>query len=221
MTSVAVMCPWRATPDRLRAFLYVRDWYLENFPNWYFGTADSGHEEFSRAGSRNACVVAAEREGADVVILNDADTVPNKGAVAAAAYGAKDDGLLHFGLDTMLYLTEEESEAFYRGEMPTRKANPHDSSVIAIKPSSYWEAGGQDERFGSQWGGEDGSLVSACNAILGRCVWHRGTAMSLYHDGACRDIGSEQWRPNSDLSMRYYAARNNAPAMRALIAERS
>jgi len=216
---VAVMCPWRPTPDRLAAFQTVRDWYLENFPDWYFGTADSGHEEFSRAGSRNTCVRVAEADGADVVVLNDADTIPDSKAVTAAVFGAFDDGLLHFGLDTMLYLTEEETAAYHAGKWPTRTALQHDSSVIAIKPASYWECGGQDERF-TGYGGEDGALTSAATAILGRPRWHKGMALSLYHDGACRDIGSERWQPNSALSQRYYNARNNAAAMRAIIAER-
>ncbi len=215
---VVVAVPWRSTPDRLKAFLYVRDWYAENFPDWSFGTADSGHEPFSRAGSRNACVRMAENACADVVVLNDADTVPVKGAVAAAVYGAHDDGRLHFGLDRMLYLTIEEQEAFDRGEMPIRTALHHDSSVIAIRPSSYWEAGGQDERF-TGYGGEDGALTSAASAILGTCVWHQGTAISLYHDGSCRDIGSERWQPNSALAQRYHRARNNRREMLKILAE--
>lgn len=218
LPKVVVAVPWRPTPDRLRPFMAVRDWYLENFPDWWFTTADSGHDPFSRAGSRNACVRLAEEHGADVVVLNDADTVPVKGAVAAAVYGAHDDGRLHFGLDTMLYLTAEEQIAFDRGQMPTRQALHHDSSVIAITPKSYWACGGQDERF-TGYGGEDGALTSAATAILGRCVWHPGMAISLWHDGSCRDIGSERWRPNSELCQRYYAARNNPTAMRAILRE--
>lgn len=215
---VAVTVPWRSTPDRLAPFLAVRDWYNENFPQWWFGTADSGHEPFSRAGSRNECVRVAEKHGADVVVLNDADTIPVKGAVAAAVYGAFDDGRLHFGLDTMLYLTAEEQLAYNRGEMPTRQALSHDSSVIAIRPDAYWKAGGQDERF-TEWGGEDGALTSAATAILGKCVWHYGMAISLWHDGSCRDIGSERWKPNGELAQRYYKARHNRVEMLKIIRE--
>jgi hypothetical protein len=215
---VVVAVPWRPTPDRLTAFMYVRDWYAEQFPDWIFGTADSGAEQFNRAASRNACVRMAENACADVVVLNDADTIPVKGAVAAAVYGAADDGRLHFGLDTMLYLTPEEQEAWERGEQPTREALPHDSSVIAIRPASYWQAGGQDERF-TGYGGEDGAFTSACTAILGPPVWHQGMALSLYHDPSVRDIGSERWKPNSALAKRYGQARNNINRMRRILAE--
>jgi hypothetical protein len=215
---VAVVIPWRPTPDRIQAFQAVRDWYTSEFPDWLFGTADNGAEPFSRAGSRNACVRLAEEWGADVVVVNDADTIPERHGVVGAV-GATTHGGLHFGLTTMRYLTEDETAAYYRGVPIDRTGRPHDSSVFAITPDNYWRAGGQDERF-SGYGGEDNAFHAACQCLLGSVTWHPGAAISLWHDGSCRDIGSERWKPNSELNQRYQRAVVEQRRMRALINER-
>lgn len=214
--SVVIAIPWRATPDRQRAFDFVVDWYRNHLP-YPIVTADSGPGAFSRARARNQCVRKAE--GADVVVINDADTVPNLAAVKEAIHAAP-DGLLHFGLDRMAYLDQEQSEAVYRGDWPDIAGEPHDSSVVVIRPASYWEAGGQDERF-TGYGGEDNAFTAACTALLGEPVWHAGTALSLWHDGSCRDVGSARWWQDTvPLHQRYNHARNDAKRMRAIIAER-
>lgn len=217
---VVVAVPWRPTPDRIRAFRCVSNWYAENFPDWWFGTADSGHTEFSRAGSRNACVRLAVDHGADVVIVNDADTIPEPHAVADAAKAAEAHGGLHFGLSTMRYLDPDETERYYNGEFIDCTGRPHDSSVLAIRPIDYIRAGGQDERF-TGYGGEDNAFCAAAYTMLGHVAWHSGAAISLHHDGSCRDIGSERWKPNSQLNIRYQAAKGNKHRMRQLINERT
>ena len=217
MTDVIVAFPWRPTPDRERAFRFVSGWYRDNLPGAKIVAVDAGGAQFSRAASRNLAVRCAA--AADVVVLNDADTIPTPRAVRAAITAAHHRGGLHFGLDTMRYLTEDETEQLYAGQRPRVTGIAHDSSVMAIRPADYWLAGGQDERF-TGWGGEDGAFTSACTTFLGRPRWHHGTALSLWHAGDCRDIGSERWRPNGDLAGRYLAARGDIDAMRALIAER-
>jgi hypothetical protein len=162
---------------------------------------------------------AAERCAADVVVLNDADTVPNLKALVAAIDGACNKGGLHFGLDRMQYLDAEQTDALYAGQWPTVEGLPHDSSVYAIRPADYWAVGGQYERF-TEWGGEDGAFTMTAEALLG-VTWHPGTALSLWHEGACRDIGSKRWWGDTyPLHKRYLDARGNPEAMRALIAER-
>lgn len=216
---IVVAIPWRPTPDRLRAFEYVTAWYRQHLPEAPLVCADAGGERFSRAGSRNSCVAAAERLGADVVVLGDADTVPDERALRDAI-AAAGDGRLHFGLDRMAYLDEAQSEAVYRGEAIDVRGEPHDSSVLVIRPDAYWAAGGQDERF-RDYGGEDNAFTAAATTLLGAPVWHQGTALSLWHDGACRDVGSQRWwQETVPLHRRYQAAKYDRSAMLALIAER-
>jgi hypothetical protein len=218
---VVVTVPWRPTPDRIRAFQAVRDWYAEVLPEWWFGTADSGHEQFSRAASRNACVRLAVEHGADVVVINDADTIPERHGVTAAVQAAHDQGGLHFGLHTMRYLSAEETELYYSGSLLDRTGTPHDSSVVVMRPIDYIHAGGQDERF-TGYGGEDNAFCAAASTLLQRgACWHKGAAISLYHDPSVRDIGSARWKPNSELNIRYQHAKGNVRRMRNLINERT
>jgi len=202
-------------------FRFVWNWYLDfiamSRPTDRVMAVDSCSPEFNRAAARNSCVRAAA--DADIVIINDADTVPHPPALDAAVAGAL-DGRLHYGLDRMAYLTELQSERYMAGEkVDVSDAKVHDSSVLVIRPQSWWEAGGMDERF-TGYGGEDGAFCSAANALIG-VQWHEGTAVSLYHDPSVRDIGSASWRPNSELSMRYHAARHDPLSIRGLIAERT
>lgn len=218
MTKVAVVIPWRPTPDRERAFRAVWNWYVGFGPRFIdrIMAIDSGHLEFSRAGSRNAGVRAAG--DADVVIINDADTIPHEPAVVAAIAQAA-DGRLHFGLDRMKYLSEHESEMFYDGhQVDVSDARQHDSSVLVCQPSTWWRFGGEDERF-SGYGGEDNARTIAARTMVG-VHWHKGTAVSLYHDPSVRDIGSERWKPNSKLMQRYLATNGSPLGIQRVIAER-
>jgi hypothetical protein len=216
--TVVVTIPWRETPERKVAYDFVVAWYRQQLPDAPLVAADSGHDPFSRAASRNLCVRLAEDNGADVVVVNDADTVPDPAALRAAIDAAP-DGRLHFGLDRMKYLTVDETAEVYAGRPIWLDGNAHDSSVLVLTPAAWWAAGGQDERF-CGWGGEDGAFCSAATALIG-VAWHTGCAMSLHHADAWRDVGSARWQPNSHLSMRYLLAIDNPDAVRQIIAERS
>lgn len=215
---LAVCIPWRSTPDRVRPFGHVCSWYAEHLPGVPVVPADAGGERFSRAGSRNEAVRRAQASGADTVVLADADTIPDPMALRSAI-AASGDGALHFALDRMAYLDEETTEAVYRGETVEVDAIGHDSSVYVITVESYWAAGGQDERF-TGYGGEDNAFTAACETLVG-AVWHPGLALSLWHDGSCRDVGSSRWWADTvPLHRRYQTARGNRAAMQALTSER-
>lgn len=216
---VVITIPWRPTPDREAAFRFVWDWYvtIARLQGWdRIQAVDSGHHEFNRAASRNACVRAAS--DADVVIINDADTVPHPATLYEAVKAAY-DGRLHYGLDKMKYLSEFESHTYMSGQpVDVSDAKEHDSSVYVIQPRRWFVAGGMDERF-TGYGGEDGAFCSAARALIG-VKWHKGTAVSLFHDPSVRDIGSERWKPNSALAMRYQDASRSPTLIRKIIAER-
>ncbi len=204
--SVAVAFPWRATVDRLPAFEIVRNWYESALPDAVQVVADSGDEPFSRAASRNLAVRLCEQHSPDVVVISDADTIPTPTGLAAAIAAAFDGGM-HYPFDRYLYAGSDNPPGGNTG------------GIYVCRPDVWWQAGGMDERF-SGWGAEDDALHAAFEALVGKPTCHPGFAVSLWHDGACRDLGSERWRPNSELNLRYNAARRDPAAMRALIAER-
>lgn len=204
---IVVGFPWRPTPDRLASFEIVRGWYIEALPEAEQITCDSRHEPFSRACSRNAVVTEAQSMGADVVVVSDADTIPTPAGLRSAIAAAVDGGL-HYPFDRYLYAGSDNPPGGNTG------------GIYVCRPDVWWSFGGMDPRFDG-WGGEDDQAHAAAECLIGPPTTHEGWAVSLPHSGACRDLGSARWQPNSDLAMRYHLARNDPRKMRALIAERA
>lgn len=206
LVSVVVGFPWRPTPDRLAAFELVCNWYESALPDAVQVLADSGHEQFSRAASRNLAVRMARDYSPDVVVISDADTIPTPAGLTAAIAAAVHGGM-HYPFDRYLYAGSDCAPGGNTG------------GIYVCRPDVWWAAGGMDERFHG-WGGEDDAAHAAFEALVGKPTCHPGFAVSFPHDGACRDLGSERWRPNSELQLRYNAARRDPEAMRRIIAER-
>lgn len=203
---VAVGFPWRPTADRAPGFEIVQNWYEAVLPDAVMLPCDSGHEPFNRAASRNLCVRQAEEHGADLVVVSDADTIPSPSGLQAALAAAIDGGM-HYPFDRYLYAGTDLQPGGNTG------------GIYVCRPDVWWAFGGMDERF-SGWGGEDDAAHAAAEALIGKPTTHPGFAVSLWHDATCRDLGSPRWRPNSELSLRYNAARRNRAEMASIIAER-
>lgn len=222
--TVAVVIPWRpGSLERNAHHDIVRAHLQDLLPDAIHLDVDSGHEPFSRAGSRNAGVRLVETAGADVVVICDADTLveaePLHAAIAAAA-----DGRLHLpytwyrGLSregTMAYLARvplADCEAELEHEWAT-------GGVLVIQPEAWWRAGGMDERF-LAWGFEDAAYRIAADALLGPTVCHEGTINHLWHPPDT-NLGSPQHVANGQHCQRYVDATGDPEALQAIIAEHS
>lgn len=221
LIKVAVAIPWRATPERQAAHNYVRNVYDRRLPSAPVYEVDApGWTGFALAPSRDLGVRLAEGAGADVVVISDADAVPAASTLWDAIVGAYEEGGLHLPFTEQLYLTADETRDFYNGGMPLREGSPGDGALYVVRPDQWWAMGGNDNRFGDVWGGDDASAVSAAQALTS-LHRHPGVVLSLHHADERRPIGAPEWQPNSDLARRYVEARNDPAAMRSLIAERS
>ncbi|MFE3202231.1 glycosyltransferase family 2 protein [Embleya sp. NPDC059237] len=220
--NVAVVLPWRAAdPARVRNHGHVRAYLRDHLPHATHLDTDSGHTPFSRAATRNHGIRRAAELGADVVVLCDADTLPDPDALHAAVEGAA-DGRLHLphtsyrGLDeqgTTDYLCGAPLAACGTELMMTGSTG----GVLVVRPDAWALAGGMDERF-TGWGCEDTAFLAAADTLLGHSVRHSAQLVHLWHPkddgpGAGRDA-------NYALLARYRAAEGNIPAMRALVTER-
>jgi hypothetical protein len=188
--------------------------------------ADSGHDPFSRSGSRNKGARLARHlpDGvvADVLVVCDGDAIvepePVRAAVAAAG-----DGRLHLPFTEAWLLTRRGSEAL-RGGRPHHEARTprvFDNSVggcVVVSYDTWRNVGGWDERF-IGWGFEDTAFWCAVDTFHGT-VRHDGRLYDLWHpDG--RGMGSSRYQAGRNLCDRYTDARGDRQAMRALIEERS
>lgn len=81
---VAILIPWR-TDDGPRAecHRFVRAWWHEHFPEWPICYGDSASPDFHRAEARNNARAVAP-DATRVLIVADADTVPNSFAIKMA-----------------------------------------------------------------------------------------------------------------------------------------
>jgi hypothetical protein len=224
--SVAVIVPWRGgNPYRERHHRVVREHLRAMLPDALHLDADSGHQIFSRAGSRNHGVRQARARGADVVVLVDADTLPESEPLFAAIDQATADGLLHLPYTRYRSLTRNGTRNHLRRGVPAIDCEAdHDhkwatGGVLAITPTAWVQAGGMDERF-TGWGFEDVAFRAACDTLLGDTVKHEGTITHLWHPAETA-LGSPQHVANAALCKRYLDAQalGTAQDMRDLTSE--
>lgn len=222
---VACVIPWRGgDPYRERHYQTVRDRLEQMLPAAVHVDADDGSDPFSRAGSRNAGVRIAEQHAADVIVLCDADTLPEPGPLYAAIQAAHGDGLLHLPYTRYRGLTHQGTIDYLAGgfgeECETEIAHEWATGgIMVVTPGAWWAAGGMDERF-TGYGMEDVAFRIAADTLLGPTVRHPGEIVHLWHPKTM-GLGSPEHTANGELCERYNQANGDQDAMRALIAERT
>jgi hypothetical protein len=219
---VAAVIPWRGgQPDRERHHQTVRAHLRDLLPDAWHIDADSGHQPFSRAGSRNHGVRLAQDVGAEVVVLCDADTLPEREPLLAAIDGAH-DGRLHLPYTRYRSLTRRGLAQYRRGDPLMDCEVDHDhgwatGGVLVIQPEAWWRAGGMDEAMVG-WGFEDSAFRVAVDALLGPTVRHDGVIHHLWHKPDW-NIGSPRYNANAARMQRYVAAEGDPAAVRAIVSE--
>lgn len=222
---VLVAIPWRPQPSRMDAHEATVARYRELLPGAEIVDVDTNHEPFCLAACRNEGVRLAEESGADVVVLGDADTLPEREPLLAAIEGAAASGLVHLPYTSYRSLRSRGTREYRLGK-PLRRCDHFTvpgacSGVYVAAPATWRACGGQDERFRG-WGMEDVAWLVAHRALLGgEPVRHEGFVYSLTHESARKD--GPQYDANVALLGRYIEAAETggADAVRALIAERS
>lgn len=222
--TVAVVVPWRpGTPERIAHHDHVSARLTALLPEAVHLDVDSCHAPFSRAGSRNEGVRLAEAAGARVVVLCDADTLPEAEPLHAAIAAAH-DGRLHLPYTWYRGLSQDGTRAYLAGapaeDCPTDWAHEWATGgVLVITPQVWWQAGGMDEGF-TGWGFEDTAFRTAADALLGPTVKHDGTITHLWHPPES-GLGSPLHVAGGQRMERYVDATGNPDAIRQLIADRA
>ncbi|MFE9220802.1 hypothetical protein ACFYN3_31245 [Streptomyces lavendulae] len=217
---VMVAIPWRAEPGReLAHSLTLRHW-AGVLPEAQVVDVDSGSELFSRAGSRNEAVRQAERAGAEVVVIGDADTLVDEVPLGLAIEGARTSGKVHLPYVVCRSLGADGTAQYCEGvplsECDAIPVYGSCGGIYVTTPSTWWAHGGQDERFRG-WGFEDVAWVHAHVTLLGEPVRHEGNIYPLDHPVGAKEVPLLE--ANYALLVRYEEAAGNPEAMRALIAE--
>lgn len=221
MTRVLVGIPWRPQPHRLYAYDLTVARYRELLPDADIVAVDTDHEPFCLAGCRNEAVRLAEDRGADVVVLADADTLPEAKPLREAIDQARYSRFVHLPYTEYRSLRADGTKHYRHGvaleDCAHMVVGGACSGVYVTTPKTWWSHGGQDERH-LGWGGEDASWYAAHTTLLGaEPVRHEGRVYALHHETQVKE--GPQYTANFALVYRYHQAQGDPEAMRALVTE--
>lgn len=218
--AVSVFIPWRPAPSRVTAFEAVTNWYAREFPEISVQTIDTDDEVFVLAACRNRAIAAAGQD--DVVVINDADTIPEPTALREAIAGARKSGVVHLPYTAYHWLGAAGTSQYLAGTDPQECSfelvQGACSGVYVTTPRTWAAHGGQDERFRG-WGYEDAAWNLAHQTLLGRPPQrHGGRVYALHHVAESRT--GTRFDANAALMERYRSAAGDPEAMRSLVSAR-
>lgn len=217
MPPATVIIPWRAAESRIPAFDFVRDWYARYLPELPVRTVDTDDDVFVLAACRNRGIASLDPD--EVVVVGDADTLPEPGPLRAAVAAARTSGLVHLPYTQYRWLGAT-GDAQLRAGVPAEECD-HElvvgacSGVYVTTPRTWAAHGGQDERFRG-WGFEDAAWYRAHEALLGAPpVRHEGRVYAMHHVAEVR--AGARYDANAALMERYRAAEGGRAAMSQLV----
>lgn len=217
---LTVIIPWREQPSRISALDAVRHWYLREIGDVDFVLIDSADEIFNLSQARNTGV-AGVTDTEHPVVINDADTIPQRQSLLRAVDAAATSGLVHLPYTEYHWLGASGSGQYAGGtaldDCDFELVRGACSGVYVTTPRTWASHGAQDERFRG-WGFEDAAWYLAHSTLLGEPP-HRteGRVFALHHAAEPRE--GDQYDANAALMERYRSAAGDAVAMRALVDE--
>jgi len=215
---LTVLVPWRPQPSRIEAFDALKAWYARHLPDAVIRTFDSSDELFNLSACRNIAIASIDDQN-EVVVINDADTVPELGPLREAIADAATSNLVHLPYDRYHWLGREGTAQFLAGTEPADCAYElvigARSGVYVTTPATWWSHGGQDERFRG-WGFEDAAWYVAHETLLGETPRrHSGAVYALHHETQLRE--GPQYDLNAGLMDRYTASSASRDEMAQLV----
>jgi hypothetical protein len=218
MPPVTVIVPWRPAPSREPAFAFLLDWFARHMPEATVHTVDTDDDVFVLAACRNRGIAAHDPD--DVVVVCDADTLPEPEPLRAAVAAARTSGLVHLPYTQYRWLGRD-GDAQLRAGVPADQC-VHElvvgacSGVYVTTPRTWVRHGGQDERFRG-WGFEDAAWNLAHQALLGAPpVRHEGNVYAMHHAAEVR--AGALYEANASHMELYRAAAGDQAAMAQLVA---
>lgn len=215
--AASIVIPWRPAPSRLDAFARVVTWYRTQFPEVELRTVDTGDDPFVLAACRNLAIAEAAPD--EVVVIGDADTLPEVEPLRAAIHAARTSDRVQLPYTEYRWLGRGGS-AQYADGVPLDQCE-HElvvgacSGVYVATPRTWARHGGQDERFRG-WGFEDAAWYLAHETLTGAPPErHPGRVYALYHVGETR--AGTHYDANEARMERYRAAAGDPAAMAQLV----
>jgi hypothetical protein len=211
-----VVVPWRHSPERERAWTWVKARYREKHPDWPVWLCGTSEGPWVKA---KAVMPAVERaEG--VVIIADADcwTEGLESAARAVTVGAAEWAIPH----TMVYrLTEQATDELietgdYGGETERRPyTGVHGGGIVVLHKDTYLSVP-MDPRFENS-GHEDEAWGVALQTLCGPCWRGEADLLHLFHPRPRRHSARVGSLKNWHYFSQYREAARSEQQMRVLI----
>lgn len=196
----------------MAAYERVRRFYREQGYDSRVVVSDSDPSRpFNLSDARNRAVTAAN---AEVVVVADADTIPDPARLDRAIRRAPRYGRVVYPFTEYAYLgdvdpaTAEDFES-----LPVERVyNASVGGMVVLTSGLYWELGGFDDCF-TQWGYEDNAFLAVAET-LAQVERLDGKVWAFSHE-AERDLSRAN--PGSHRMMLYRYAKRDPHIMRELI----
>ena len=201
---IGICIPWRAQPSRLAAFDVTTRMYAELYPDVKVYLGDQlKAERFNISAARNSACEAAIADGCGVLIVSDADILPDRDCIDQGVQMVLSGEHLVIGYKIARYLSEPATLDVLNGrdfdEADLEKSGAWVGGLVILSKDCFEALNGWDERFIS-WGQEDDAFASAYTCIYKKSPARvDGTLYTLYHQD--RDMGRSGH--NRDLIRKY------------------
>jgi hypothetical protein len=215
---ISVGIPWRYQETRQYAKEKVFSWYEKNLPEASIFFVDSDSKNvFNPAQARNNIVKISKNF--DVVVINDADTIPELTAIKESIDQCLDTNLVHLPYTEYRTLGKTGTKEYLKGlelsECDFTSVKDAISGTLVLKPSVWWEHGGQDERF-MGWGYEDSAWYMAhCTLMKNEPIRHEGKVYAMYHEPSKKE--GDQYTLNAERCLLYINAQESYDEMHKLV----
>lgn len=208
---LGIVIPWRPRPSRVKAFSLTVNRLMDQFPDSTIYYADKEAKIFNVSGSRNQGCLSAIKDGCDMLLVVDADTLLDKKAVEEAIAVASKEDYVCMPYTFYNRLSEKSSTPLLNGKVSFEKlavhgdnsAWNHPGGAYVMSSSTFLKLNGWDERFVG-WGYEDDAFSEAHRRVLGRgFVRVDGFAITLHHEDRDQDyidVNSERYSQYVDSS---------------------
>jgi hypothetical protein len=222
---LGLVIPWREQPSRIKPLEAVLFWYKTNLADIEIFYSDRPGEFWNASASRNDGVKKAQEAYCDVIIINDADTLPEIEPLLEAIEHCQKDGMIHNPYRKCKYFDIEMTEKFFAGSdiklLKHTLYTEANGGIYVCTPETWWSVGGMDEKF-IQWGGEDTALELAHTVIKGnKLIKHDGYIYCLGHVQQIHDPGFNfHHLRNIELYWLYYSA-STPERMLALVKQKT
>lgn len=180
--------PFRGIADRQQIFEAIYPHLVASYPFSEVLVADSGHKTFNRAATRNILIDWAISGSADVLVINDADSMVSGDQLSTSINESLRDGKLHIPHSEVHCY---QSRFLLNRAPKVGRGTPHHTygrscgGVLVGTPQMYLLAGGQDERI-TGWGYEDEIFIVSVRTFVGDYVHHPGKLITYSHTREAR-----------------------------------